>query len=447
MASLRATLLAWLLPPLLGVGVLAAGGAYIFMEQRLAQAYDLNLGDLARALLPYLNVSGGRITLGLNDLAIAILKADSSDQIFYSVLDAQGHVVLGDAQLEPPFLNHHEDAHFWNGAHNAVAIRGVTLARTVNGVPLFVVAAETTNKRRRASRDALVSAITPVLLLLIAAPAFAIALAVRRGLAPLDRLRDDLQSRSHASLHPMDTSGLPPELKPLVQELNEMLRRLGRAQETQARFIANAAHQLRTPIAGLITQLELASRDDGDRATHLAAAREGASRLARLAQQILSLAKADPVSNPVATPEPFDLADVVKRRAEPWLRSATARGVELEFELAPAPSKGTAMLAGELAENLVDNATRYGARLVRIATRREHGRSILEVSDDGPGIPASERQRIFERFHRLDNESTEGSGLGLAIVREIAQRHGATIEVGDGEGQRGTRFTVSMPAA
>jgi two-component system sensor histidine kinase TctE len=283
--------------------------------------------------------------------------------------------------------------------------------------------------------------------LLILAPVFAIALGVRRGLAPLEELRGEIQSRTHAEVHPMQMERVPAELRPLVQELNDLLHRLGQAQERQSRFIANAAHQLRTPIAGLITQLELAARGDGDPATHVQHAREGAHRLARLAQQVLSLARADPVSNPHPPREPFDLAEVVKGRAQGWVRSATTRGVELEFDLAPAPSHGVALLAGELAENLVDNATRYGARLVRISTHANGARAVLEVQDDGPGIPASERQRIFERFHRLDNESTEGSGLGLAIVHEIAQRHGATIEVADGPGPRGTRFIVSMPAA
>src|SRR5438270_6833912 len=212
-------------------------------------------------------------------------------------------------------------------------------------------------------------------------------------MAPLDELRDEVQSRSHGALHPMETERVPRELKPLVHELNDMLRRLAGSQERQARFIANAAHQLRTPVAGLVTQLELAASGDGDRATHLAHAREGAYRLARLAQQVLSLARADPVSNPHVANEPFDYADVVKHRAAGWVRAATARGVELEFDLAPAPSRGVPLLAGELAENLVDNATRYGAHWVRIRTGAEAGRSILEVQDDGPGIASPDRKR------------------------------------------------------
>ena len=446
MRSLRATLIAWLIPPLLVLGLAAASGAYVFMERRLAQAYDLDLGDIARAMVPYLHTEDGRITLGLSELALAILKADSSDQIFYSVFDENARIALGDSGLVPPSFARRRHAQFWDGMHNGLPIRGVTLSTDLNGVPITVVAAETINKRTRAYRDAFVSAITPTILLIVA-PIFAIALGVRRGLQPIDQLRDEVQARPHGALHPMDSEKVPREVQPLVQELNDMLRRLSDSQERQTRFIANAAHQLRTPIAGLITQLELARGGDADAAEHIEQARDGAYRLARLAQQVLSLARADPVSNPKAVQEPFDLADVVRRRAETWLRAATRRGVELEFDLQAARSTGVPLLAGELAENLVDNATRYGAHVVRISTHAEAGCAILEVQDDGPGIPPSERQRIFERFHRLDNESTEGSGLGLAIVREIVQRHRGTIEVADGAGHRGTRFTVSMPAA
>jgi two-component system sensor histidine kinase TctE len=152
-------------------------------------------------------------------------------------------------------------------------------------------------------------------------------------------------------------------------------------------------------------------------------------RLARLAQQILSLAAADPASNPQAAREACDLAGIVERQADGWLRAAMPRGVELEFDLAPAPVEGNPVLIGELATNLVDNAVRYGAHIVKVSTGRAGPRSAIEVTDDGPGIPPEERSLIFERFHRLNNADGEGSGLGLAIVREIAQRHDATIEV------------------
>lgn len=290
----------------------------------------------------------------------------------------------------------------------------------------------------------MLSAIAPAALLSLAT-IVAVIFGVRRGLGPLEVLREELQSRSHVDLSPVEEGHVVDELKPLVRELNLMLARLKNAQNTQARFIANAAHQLRTPIAAIVTQLELAGREGIDRDAHFAQAREGAARLARLAQQVLSLAAADPVSNPVARNEPFDLADIVKGQADAWVRSASARGVDVEFDLAPAPIVGDPVLVGELATNLVDNATRYGARYVLVGTRRSGTRSILEVVDDGPGIPSSERTRIFERFRRLDGQTADGSGLGLAIVAEIAQRHQATVEVDDAPSGRGTRIRVSFP--
>jgi two-component system sensor histidine kinase TctE len=444
MASLRLKLVGWLLPPLVVVGVVAAAGAYSFMDKRLTEAYDLDLGDIARALVPHLHKHSDTISLDLTELADAVLRADSSDQIFYSVRDARGGVIAGDALLPLPRVTLHDQPYFWYDARKNVPIRAVALGTVIAGAPVTVIAAETTRKRERAARDAMFSAAVPVLLLSVAG-VIAILLGVRRGLFPLDRVRDELQGRSAADLRPLDETHVVDELVPLVHELNSMLARLQGAQETQARFIANAAHQLRTPIAGLVTQLNLARNSAEGREAHVANAFEGATRLARLAQQLLSLAAADPISNPVTRDEAGDLAEVVKSRADAWLREAMPRNVELEFDLEPAPFLGNALLVGELASNLVDNALRYGAANVKVATRPARNGSILEVTDDGPGIPEAERTRIFKRFHRLDSESTQGSGLGLAIVSEIAQRHRARVEVHDAPGGRGTRVTVVFP--
>jgi len=444
MESLRLRLLAWLLLPLLVVGATAATGAYLFMERRLTSAYDLDLGDIARALVPYIKAREGRIVLELTDVADAILRADSTDHIYYAVRDGEGNVIAGDRHLKPPPRLPGEDLLFWYDTLDGRPIRAVALETATGGMPVSVVAAETTNKRQHASEDAMLSAIAPAALLSLAA-IVAVIFGVRRGLGPLERLREELQSRSHVDLRPVEEGHVVEELKPLVRELNLMLARLKDAQSTQARFIANAAHQLRTPIAAIVTQLELAGREGTDRGTHFQNAREGAARLARLAQQVLSLAAADPVSNPVARSEPCDLAEIVKAHADGWVRAASSRDVDVEFDLAPAPIVGDPVLVGELATNLVDNATRYGARYVLVGTRRSGKLSILEVVDDGPGIPAAERTRIFERFRRLDAQMTDGSGLGLAIVSEIAQRHEATVEVDDAPSGKGTRIRVSFP--
>jgi len=444
MRSLERTLLGWLLPPLVIVGAVAAGGAYVFMEHRLNAAYDQDLGDIARALVPYLKLrDDGRITLTFTEQADAVLKADSSDQIYYAIKDGTGTLVAGDAALPKPPPFNDEAPVFWNDQRGKESIRAVAMLTYVAGQSVMVEAAETRRKRDSAARGALVSAIAPVTLLTIAAVA-AVIFGVRRGLVPVEQLREELQHRSHTHLSPVGETHVVEELLPLVRELNDMLGRLQRAQDTQARFIANAAHQLRTPIAGLVTQIDLA-RTGPDAAIHLGHAREAAARLARLAQQILSLAAADPTSNPTPKREPCDLAEIARARAEEWLRLAGS--VELEFDLHRAPIRGDAVLVGELASNLVDNACRYGATAVKIATSAQSGRAILTIEDDGPGIPAEERTRIFERFHRLQHQSGDGSGLGLAIVAEIAQRHEARIEVADALAHAsGTRVSVSFPA-
>jgi two-component system sensor histidine kinase TctE len=446
MQSLRRRLIAWLLTPLVVVGLAAGGGAYVFLDRRLTAAYDLDLADIARAIVPYLRYQDGALTLVFSPEAEAVLRADSTDQIRYAVMDASGRTVAGDRTLPKAPFEPVAEPRFWDDVHEGQRIRAVTLGARVAGLPAQVVATETRRKRDLASRDAALSAIVPTTLLSTAA-ILAVLLGVRRGLGPVEELRKQVQSRSHVDLSPIEEGRVVQELQPLVRELNGMLKRLAGAQGVQARFIANAAHQLRTPIAGLTTQLDLAAGGDAtERAAHIAHAREGAIRLARLAQQILSLAAADPISNPAVSQQACDLAGIVQEHAGPWLRSVTPRGVEMEFDLTPAPILGNAVLVGELASNLVDNAARYGAKVVKVATRRVDERSVLEVSDDGPGIPVDQRERIFERFHRLDNESTEGSGLGLAIVMEIAQRHGAVIAVDEGGSGAGTRVSVSFPA-
>jgi two-component system sensor histidine kinase TctE len=444
MKSLRLRLLAWLLPPLVVVAAVAAGGAYMFLERRLTAAYDHDLGDIARALIPYIRDDRGRLYIDFTPQAEAVLRADSIDQIYYAVLDPQGKLLAGDRNMPSAEPAGALAPRFWDATRQAERVRAVVIDSIAAGQPVRVVAAETTRKRQRASRDALLSAIVPAVLLLVAAVA-GIVLGVGRGLRPLDAMREALASRSHVDLRPLDSQQVDDELRPLVNSLNDMLARLEDAQRRQSRFVANAAHQLRTPIAGVITQLDLARTATVDRQEHLQHAREGAARLARLAQQILSLAAADPLSNPGAPKERIDLSDVVTSHADEWLRMARATGAELEFDLAQAPIAGNPVLVGELATNLVHNAARYGARVVTVATRGEGRISKLEVSDDGPGIPVEARERVFERFSRLDAQSTEGSGLGLAIVSEIAQRHGARVELADGPQGRGTRVTVAFP--
>ena len=445
MRSLRLSLLAWIMPPLVVVGVSGAAGAYVFMQRRLTAAYDQDLGDIARALVPYLSVRNGSVDLVFTEQSDAVLRADSNDQIYYAVRDARGRLVAGDDSLPASERPAGEPPVFTDTTRAGAPIRAASLAAMVDGQRVGVVAAETTRKRDSAARDAMFSALAPTVLLILAAAA-AVVFGVRRGLDPIEKLGGELRARSHLDLRPLPESQLAIELQPLAHALNEMFDRLQGAQQAQARFIANAAHQLRTPIAGLLTQIDLARGGASD--AHLQHARDSAGRLARLAHQILSLAAADPVSNPAMPDERFDLAALVRDSAAQWVRAN--RTAELEFELETAPVAGSAVLVGEMASNLVDNATRYGGTWVSIRTRHTAAGAVLEVEDNGRGIPPEARAIIFERFRRLEASSSQGSGLGLAIVQEIAQRHEAHVTIEDGSHGRdgtpgGTRVRVQFP--
>ena len=438
MRSLRVSLLSWLLPPLVIVGLAAAAGAYVFMQHRLTAAYDQDLGDIARALVPYLRNVKGHVELVFNEQSDAVLRADSNDQIFYAVRDESGRLVAGDPTVPKGEAEDRQVVHFWNTTREGEPIRAAMLYARVGEHSVSVVAAETMRKRDSAARDALVSSLAPTILLLLAAFA-AVLFGVRRGLEPVERLGEVLRARSPRDLTAVPEDTLAEELQPLVHALNEMFARLDASQAAQGRFIANAAHQLRTPIAGLVAQIDLARAGGPDAHAHLEHARRASKRLARLAQQILSLAAADPIANASTIRQPCDLAEIVRGHAEAWLRATD--GADLEFELQPARLRGNPVLLGELASNLVDNATRYGGTAVKIATGEREEGAWLEIQDNGRGIPPEARERIFERFHRLEPSTTEGSGLGLAIVSEIAQRHGGDVSVEAAPGG-GTRVTV-----
>jgi two-component system, OmpR family, sensor histidine kinase TctE len=444
-ASLERRLLVWVVAPLLVVGAVAAASAYVFIHQRLTSAFDQDLSDIAAALVPHLSAIDGRITLQFPAEADEVLRTDRADRIYYSVTTPEGAWVAGDRGLPRPPTHSDGGPVFYDAMHRGSRVRAVALEPTVDGVPVVVISVETTKKRDSAALETLAASVLPVLALLIAALT-AVVLGVRRALRPVERLRAEIQSRSPIDLRPVDEGLAVEELKPLVRELNQMLARLDDAQRTQARFVANAAHQLRTPVAALVNQLDLADENARPGDAHVANAREAAGRIARLMQQLLSLAAADPSSNPSAAQERFDLSETVRARASEWLRLANARGADLAFDLGPAPVVGNPLLAGELATNLVDNAVRYGARQVSIAARLVGDRALLEVTDDGPGIPAADRERVFERFYRVNGTRAEGSGLGLAIVREIADRHGATVHMGEGPEGQGTRVGVLFRA-
>ena len=245
---------------------------------------------------------------------------------------------------------------------------------------------------------------------------------------------------------------MPAEVRPLLDSINELMARLDRALTVQSRFISDAAHQLKTPVTVVQTQIELAMREEDPQKMRasLAGASAGVERLARLVSQLLSLARNEPEAAVVPRLAPTDLNALALDVSREWVPEALKKGIDLGFEPAPEPLviQADAARLQELLDNLVDNAVRYTPDNGRVTVRVYASPApALEVTDDGPRIPAAERERVFERFHRLLGNPEEGSGLGLAIAREIARLHGALIELRDDSDGVGNSFRVVFPPA
>jgi two-component system sensor histidine kinase TctE len=410
------------------------------------EAYDQALADTAVAVAAHVQYRDGVFSLGLPPQAAMALHSNRFDEIYYLVRDPRGQIVSGSPDLPaaPRSIEHspaYFDARYLGKPVRVVVYRSATPAGEVT-----VQVAQTTLRRDQlAARFVTMDILQD--LLLVAATLLLVYFGVRFGLAPLVRLREDLEKRTAEDLCPVDEAQIPSEVQPLVQALNRLLRLLRAASEAQQRFLANAAHQLRTPLAGLQTQLELAAKErDPERLRErLRPLQDTASRLVRLTNQVLALARAEPSASLLQGMRTIDLRNVVETSASTYLDRALAKNIDIGFEAAPALIHGSDWLTRELTANLVENALSYtpcgGQVTVRCGTR---GREVyLEVEDNGPGIPEGERERVFERFYRLPGSAGEGSGLGLAIVQEIAQVHRARIEMDTPQGG-GTRIQVSF---
>jgi two-component system OmpR family sensor kinase/two-component system sensor histidine kinase QseC len=287
---------------------------------------------------------------------------------------------------------------------------------------------------------------------LVAAPVVALAMwwLVGLSLAPLGSLVASVKGREAESLNRLDGAGLPSEITPLVDALNGLLARLGAALQAQRAFVADAAHELRSPLTALKLQLDLVRRapDDSARDDALRELAAGMDRVHHLLEQLLALARAEPGGAEAKVGE-GDLAEVARQAAADTVPLASSRGIDLELD-APQPVAVQGDLAALriLARNLIDNAVRYAgnAGRVRAAVFADAGQAVLRIDDSGPGIPPEERGRVFDRFYRRESGDPTGSGLGLAIVRAIAARHGARVDLGEAP-LGGLRVDVRLPLA
>lgn len=454
---LRHKLLAWLLGPLLVLLILDTAFSYWSSVSFSNLAHDRSLHEIAREVALHVKLNGHAPKLDMSPAAERILLVDQDDRLFYKVVSETGAVIGGDPAIEAPAtLSPQADKPLFYGAVLHGEPVRVVAAWLSFGEPgasgkVLVQVAETLNKRKRLSWDILASVVIPQLLLIFMGTV-AVYVGVSRGLAPLSRLERAVSHRSHLDLSPVELRGVPGEVRPLVEEVNELMLRVGKTLDFQNRFIADAAHQLKTPVAGLKAQIELALREDEPkRVRHsLAQLYVSVDRLSRLVQQLLSLARNEPGAVEAIQLQPLDLDALALEISMEWAPQALKAGVDLGFDAAGQPVTISADRdrLRELINNLIDNAVRYsrqGGRVTVGVSQSPNGEGQLSVSDDGPSIPPEERTRIFERFHRLLGTHAEGSGLGLAIVSEIASLHRARISLDEDRDGVGNTFSVIFP--
>lgn len=462
--SLRRKLLGWLLLPQI---VLWAVGAFVNYKVALRyanEAIDDSLSQATRALARQIKPMGVGLLIDFPVAAQAILEADPNDPFYYMASVPPGSFILGYREVPPRPDGTTQsigqtvfyDADMYLGTDSPLRVRVAALLvehgeKGSGGAPMLVQAARSSTNREELARRILIDTVLPVSAL-IALMSLIVGAGISAGLAPLARLRVLVEGRSPRDLTPLRLDEAPREVLALARAINELMGAVQNNLAAQRRFLDDAAHQLRTPLAGLKSQVELALSEVRDPAlqARLQRVHESASRSAHLVAQLLALARADPDAAAAQGRSRVDLRALAREVTSEWVPRALHAGIDLGFDEAdqsPCLVEGTPLLLREALANLVDNAIQYagpGAE-VTVAVAVDDGQALLEVTDDGPGIPLEDREAVFDRFVRGTDKGS-GCGLGLAIVREIAERHGGSAQFVD-TGRAGLRVRIRLPRA
>ena len=455
--SFAAKFVEWLLGPLVFLWLATAASGIFMITRAVEESFDARLEDLAHAVATHLVPTGNpKAPLRLSPAGDALLHLDRFDDRQYALRGADGQVFAGDPEMPPVTGTLTDNDVTLHGG--LIADQPVRIAARLVPVPampqrpVVLQVAETFSRRHDLATSLRTQSFVPQLLLL--GGAFVL---VWYGLAyvisPMRRLKTAIDKRGTLDLRPIDPTHAPTELMPLIGSVNALLGRVEENFESQRRFIADAAHQLRTPLAGLRSQTELALAEEDPAALRQALGRldQASARAIHLANRLLALARAGTVHAPAHVAVP--LAPLARAIAEEMVPRAIERdidfGLEVDAAAAEARIRADPLLIGELVSNLVDNALRYTPRggTVTLGVRALADAHVaIEVVDTGPGIALAERERVFDPFYRGADVPSGGTGLGLAIVRAIADAHEADIVIGEGAGGQGTRIRVSFPA-
>ncbi|MFM0291602.1 two-component system, OmpR family, sensor histidine kinase TctE [Burkholderia sp. WP9] len=463
--NLRVRVALWLLVPLL---LLLAFDAWLTYQRAMNAAhaaFDRTLEFSLRSIRDGIRLRDGEIEVDLPYLALEMFESNGGGNIYYQIREEGGRVVTGYPDL-PDAGNVPGEPYrvrFYDGVFRGRPLRIAMLRLPVHDVPsaqtrvVLVRVGETIEQRQALAREILTGSLQQEGLLVVLALGI-VWLGVARGLRPLNRLSAKVAARAEDDPTPLDTVGLPSEVTPLVDSINQYIGRTQLMQSSRRRFFNDAAHQLKTPLAVIQAESELALRDidgveagsTGDRrqGVHLRRLNRAVQHAVRIVQQLLSLSRLEAHSGYTVRHAAVPLHKVARSVTLDWSPVARARGIDLGFEQdARVDVMGQSDLLAELVGNLIDNAIRYSGdgAVITVRVAREGEQALLQVIDNGPGIAMSEREAVFERFYRSEaTQAVEGSGLGLSIVREIARVHGALVALADAHGG-GLIVSVLLP--
>ncbi|MFM0169696.1 sensor histidine kinase [Paraburkholderia sediminicola] len=453
--NLRVRIALWLLLPLLLLLALDAWLTYQRAMNAAHAAFDRTLEFSLRSIRDGIRLRDGEIEVDLPYLALEMFESNGGGNIYYQIREESGRVVTGYPDLPDPGKVPGEpySVRFYDDVFRGRPLRIAMLRLPVHDVPsaqtrvVLVRVGETIEQRQALAREILTGSLQQEGLLVVLALGI-VWLGVARGLRPLNRLSAKVAARAEDDPTPLDTVGLPSEVAPLVDSINQYIGRTQLMQSSRRRFFNDAAHQLKTPLAVIQAESELALRDidvveesaGGNRrqGVHLRRLNRAVQQAVRIVQQLLSLSRLDADSGYTVKHAAAPLHKVARSVTLDWSPVARSRGIDLGFEQdVRVDVMGQIDLLGELVGNLIDNAIRYAGdgAVITVRVAREGEQALLQVIDNGPGVAAGERDAVFERFYRSEaTQAVEGSGLGLSIVREIARVHGAQVALTDALG-------------
>jgi two-component system sensor histidine kinase TctE len=443
----------WTLAPLLILWPISMAIQYFLAYTIANNAYDRELQNRVYALARQVSYEQGKVKVSLPPAAAAVLRFDEVDEIFFQVRDQRNELVAGDKALPFVEFSYEQEPNSVYFRDDVLPQHEVRIAYIFAQVPglsgaVLVQVAETNNKRSNLASQIIGDVLAAQFIIVPVALLF-VWLGLEKGLEPLNELQQQIRRRKPGDLHPIDEGDAPEEVRPLIRSINDLMGRLEASMKAQERFVADAAHQMRTPLAGLKMQAELALRQRDTLGVQQSMRQIAASadRASHLINQLLLLARADADAPPPMTR--IDLERVAQQQALQWVPRALERDIDLGFEGAGQPCwiDGNALLLQELVNNLLDNALRYTRQGGRVTVRvgQQEAEAVLEVEDNGIGIDEGDMDLVFERFYRVLGTETEGSGLGLAIVRGIADLHRARVRLVPNPHERGTIARAAFP--